>query len=314
MRSAYVKMLVRFAFSGGLIVWLLSSVDGNEIKTAFAALDSTSLAIALVAYFVGVGISAFKWKLLLPAQRLNVLFRLTLVGQLYSMVLPGQIAGEAVKAYRLGKGHTDAENVAASVMLDKLTGLLSLIFIGALGALSTHTALGYSLKVSSVGLFLLGTLGLFSLAWPGFRSQLFRLLDFFERRYAFAAPLTVRLKFFFTAWQAYLSKPIVLLGSFFLGVAYQLVHISILIFLSHRFGFSISLYDWMWIFMGVSLAVLLPISLGGLGVREGAFVSLLHYFGIASSAALALSLTIFFLQIVAALLGGIFDIWGVRRR
>lgn len=307
-------MLFRATFSAGLIVWLLSSVDRSEIKNAFSTLDAGTIALALIAYFFAVSISAYKWKLLLPLQKLHVLLRLTFIGQLYSLILPGQVAGDAVKAYRLGKGHIDAEHIAASVVLDKLTGLLSLIFLGAMGVLSTPVALSDGLKVSSVALFVVGTLGLFSLAWSSFYHLLFRLLGWVERRFIYARPLTFRLKTFFTAWQVYLSRPLILFISFGLGIVYQLVLVSILMLLSHRFGFSLSIYDWMWIFMAVSLAVLLPLSLGGLGVREGAFVGLLHDFGIASSTALALSLTIFLLQVVAAIVGGFFDIGGVRRR
>lgn len=53
----------------------------------------------------------------------------------------------------------------------------------------------------------------------------------------------------------------------------------------------------------VLIAQVLPISLGGLGIREGLFVLFLHPLGIPDSQAIALGLLLYLLNLVASLLG-----------
>lgn len=61
-------------------------------------------------------------------------------------------------------------------------------------------------------------------------------------------------------------------------------------------GIELKMADWLWIFAVVSLAVLLPLSIGGIGIREGAFVGGLGYLNFSGKLALALSLAIFTLR------------------
>jgi hypothetical protein len=64
----------------------------------------------------------------------------------------------------------------------------------------------------------------------------------------------------------------------------------------------------------VSVATILPLSLGGIGIREGAFVGVLGFLGIGSELALALSFTILGLQLFGALIGAAIDLFGWRGR
>jgi len=67
-----------------------------------------------------------------------------------------------------------------------------------------------------------------------------------------------------------------------------------------RAGFG----DFVWIVALVALAQVLPITVAGLGVREGLFVFLLAQYGAPAETALALSLTVFSVTLLFALLGG----------
>jgi uncharacterized membrane protein YbhN (UPF0104 family) len=78
--------------------------------------------------------------------------------------------------------------------------------------------------------------------------------------------------------------------------------------LAKAIGINISYYDWCWVFGVISIVVLLPVTIGGVGLREGGFVLLLGYFGVQNDKALALSLSIFGLQITGALIGGAIDL------
>ena len=63
--------------------------------------------------------------------------------------------------------------------------------------------------------------------------------------------------------------------------------------------------DLCWIFGIVSIAILIPLTVGGIGVREGTFIGLLGQLGVPSEKALVLSLSIFTLQVFLSVIGGI---------
>jgi len=64
----------------------------------------------------------------------------------------------------------------------------------------------------------------------------------------------------------------------------------------------------LWVVAAVSLVQSVPISIAGVGVREGAYVYLLGLQSIAEPSALALSLLIFATQIIFALVGGLLQL------
>jgi len=73
-------------------------------------------------------------------------------------------------------------------------------------------------------------------------------------------------------------------------------------------GMSVSFAAMGWVRSVVVLITVLPISIGGLGVREGALVFTLQAYGVASHEALALAILIFATTILApGLLGGILE-------
>jgi glycosyltransferase 2 family protein len=73
-------------------------------------------------------------------------------------------------------------------------------------------------------------------------------------------------------------------------------------------GISIGYIQLLWVVAAVSLVQSLPISIAGVGVREGAYVYLLGLQGVAEPIALALSLLIFGTQILLALMGGLLQL------
>ena len=62
--------------------------------------------------------------------------------------------------------------------------------------------------------------------------------------------------------------------------------------LALKMGIVINFVDWCWIVAILSLALFLPISIGGIGVREASLVGTLGLFGVTTERALAFSFTL----------------------
>src|SRR4051812_47649300 len=167
--------LARAAISLLIITWLVYRIDLASVWSTVRTLD-TRLYLTLVGlYGLGVVAAGVKWRLLLPHQSLGSLIKATLIGQFYAVLLPGQIASEAMKAYRLGQGRRDAEQVAASVIVDKITGLLALMLLGFLGLYVARPSIPGLIIDSLFTLFLVGVVTLFALRWNAFHEWLQQL-------------------------------------------------------------------------------------------------------------------------------------------
>jgi glycosyltransferase 2 family protein len=94
------------------------------------------LAIALVLYFFAIGLTFVRWYVLVRAQELpftlwNAL-RLGMVGYFLSTFLPGSIGGDIVKAAFLAKEQSRRTVAVATVLIDRVIGLLGLFYLVAI--------------------------------------------------------------------------------------------------------------------------------------------------------------------------------------
>lgn len=290
----------------GLLSILLMQTDLTQIYHTFSQLSATAILLALLLTFSALWVGAIKWHLLLPDYAATLLFKLNLIATYYAIVLPGQLVGEVVKAYRLGKGRLDAEHIAASVVIDKITGLLGILIVGLLGlGLSTH-----ALPTILTWFFLAGILGLsFALfiatlfTFP-LKSLFHHVADTLPR----AQRLMRQLERLLAAWQIYLNQPLSLFITLLLAVLFQLICVLNTIVLAHTFDLAVAWQDWCWVFAVVSLAVFLPLTIAGIGLREGAFVGTLALLHIPPEQALALSFSIFGLNLIKAAVGGMLEL------
>ena len=95
--------------------------------------------------------------------------------------------------------------------------------------------------------------------------------------------------------------------SLFLALLFHFGQICSIYFLMRAVNINISIVSIAWITAAVCFLQMLPISISGLGVREGAFVFLLKRYGVYASDAMALSLLMFGVLVVFALIGGVFE-------
>ncbi len=309
-----MRLFLKIATSLLLLAWLLLRSDIGHVFETLQKLSPSVIAGVAVLIPIMIGVAALKWWILVPRHAFAQIVRINLVGVFYSIVLPGQVAGEAVKAYRLGAGRADAEQIAASVVVDKINGMIALLVLGILGAFLSRLQFPGSLLASFSATLAIGLALLYSIHLPFLRGSIEVAIGFVSRRWPWARPATDRAALFIAASTRYLARPGLMIVSVLLGMLYQLLCIATILIIAPTFGIDIRLTEWFWIFAVVTLAVLVPLSVGGLGIREGAFVAVLGLLQVPSASALALSLTIFASQLAMALLGGLIEFAGFWER
>ena len=254
----------------------------------------------LVVYAGAVMLSTVRWAqvvhaLELPAD-LAPLVSHTLAGMFVSNFLPSTVGGDVLRMSRLAAANGQRHPSVASVVVERLTGFFVLPFIS-LVALAGNPTLLHLGRASRLAL----TMSLGSLAAL---AVIFVVVSKYRR----AAHLDGR------AWLGILPAmqlgldrlrhdPGSALGVLVSSLAYQLTIVVGAWMAGHALGIHVGWSAMMAFIPVVAVAQVLPISVSGLGLREGALVILLGPLGVASGQAVALGLLLYGMNIVISLFG-----------
>ena len=299
----HVMMAAKLSITAVLLALFVWRIDLHALLIAIRDVSAGGWLMNLLLFLAAHLLAAYKWRLLLPEGRFGTLLKLNFVGQYYGMLLPGQIAGEAVKAYRLGKGQQNAERLAASVVIDRITGFLGLLAVALCGiALSWSSARQTILAALLLAVVALCAL-LFSFQLPWWE----RASQMLSRRGARAERVAGQLLRLLVAWRDYARAPLQLLVSVLVGAAFQLIAVWINFRIGKEVGLTVAFADWCWVFGIVSIVTALPFTVAGLGLREGSFVGALALLGVASEKAVAVSFVVFSLLLAGAAIGAVLE-------
>lgn len=295
-----------------LLVWLLRRVSVREIFHILSTADIGLYALAVVLSLAVHGVGSYKWQRLLMALNLREsclrLWVLNLISLFYSLILPGQLFGEAIKAYRLAHGKQEKAKLVMSVVVDRLTSLIALLCLGLIGIVRMPTLLTQRpLWIISFVLLLVCLLLIvlmFNVRWQA-------LLMGWAARIMTRSSLNIpkrRLNSVWTAFIGYRHCPQTICVALLLSFVFQSLSIVLSYCIAHAMGLRVPLLHLCWIMAIVSLVQMLPVTLAGLGAREGVLVYLLKFEGVQASQALAYSLALFVAIVILGLTGGVLDL------
>lgn len=284
-----------------MLLVLLSRLHVTRLFPSHRQSEVALLAVALVVTLSGIGLSVLRWHRVLVAlglvTRVRTLFRLYLAGLFVGNFLPSTVGGDVVRVSRLAKITRQRPRAFASVVLERLTGwlvlpvitLVSLLINPGLLQLGSATRLAIALSLATLVLLtvVVGVAG---------SSRLGRLLSRREGWARFASAVHLGLARFRHSPGAAAQ---VLLVSF----AYQLVVAFGAFLVALAIGLHVGWTAIVAFMPVVAIVQVLPLTIGGLGLREGAFVVLLRPLGVTVSQAIAFGLLVYALNLAVSLLG-----------
>ncbi len=302
--------ILRIALSLGLLTLVLTQVGWEQTWEAFRGAQLSSLAAALGLAFASVVARAFRWKILLDALGVRVSLRrlteLYFIGAFFSTFLPTGVGGDVVRAYELTRQSERPVEVVGTVVLDRATGLLVLFLMAATALPFSHRLIGPETAGLIVTLTVLG--------WGALALLLRR--DWLERLGLLRWVSKVRaLDQVYESAYACGTRPTGAALAASLGLNALLIGMNYLI--GRSLGVFISLWYYVLFVPIISFLLVLPISLSGLGLREGGYVYLFAQAGVPAPLALTISLMVYAFNVATGLVGGILyvaqGLSGVRR-
>lgn len=286
------------------VVWL---VDWHQVAALWRDGRLYQLWPGPLLLTLGLWVAAARWRLMLAAQGVEISHRQALTlywrATFFGVFLPGVIGGDVVRAV-LCQRATGANPavIAFGIAAERLAGMWCLAAIGTIGVLLLPDALKSAFSVSLIGLTPAMALLIPLLVWAALCGR------------HVLAKLTRPL------WVATLSAAVVRMmdslarvpaGVFskvlVAGLVFQFSEILVFALFGHILGLTVPWHVWMFVVPLVYLATVLPVSVGGLGVREGALVWLLAQAGVVSASAALLALLIYLNRVVTASVGAVLD-------
>ena len=293
--KSILGLTLKVGISAALLALVLSRVDLGEAIAAAAGLTPAAGVLATVVYFAAHAVNAAKLRVLLPGLSLWQAWRFTMIAVLFGTALPGQLAGDAVKAFRLARAAPDVGEVTAAVAavaVDKIVGMFALLLL---------TALGLGLNAAIFGQPVVIAAGVVTVLIPAALAVLL------------SAPLPAWLGKWgqeFAAWRTVALTRGALLRSLALGIVFQMLSIAAFVILGRALGINLSITAWAVIVGLISVVLLVPVTVAGLGLREGSLVAVLAMLGEGTGPALALSFSLLALNLLGAGVGLALDLTG----
>ncbi|MDH7486100.1 MAG: lysylphosphatidylglycerol synthase transmembrane domain-containing protein [Anaerolineae bacterium] len=305
---------LKVVISVGLIAYLFRRVDLAEVGGALASARPGYLLLALLLYLAAITLNAVRWQGLLRAQGIPVplaaLLEYTFVGVFFNNFLPANVGGDIMRGYGLARYTDYAADAAVSVIVDRIVGLLAFLASAVVAALVAMRSTGQAnlRQLALVALVALGVVGLGFLLLLSRRLRAWLERFFRWRPLSPLAPLYSRLS---DAFDAYRHSHGALALAFLISLALVFSTNFVNWFLAQALGGGIS-FLYICLFNPlIAFVLLVPISIGGLGLNQSAYVFFFGLVGVPERLALAVSLLLQIVVYLSSLPGGV--LWWRRR-
>ena len=268
-----LQTLLHYGGSALVLYLLFRLLPGRQVWQTLGRLPARLWVMVLVGYLGAHCIGVGKWRLMVnvAGAGLNVrqAARCYFAGLFGSLFLPSLIGGDLVRAglaLRLGRSKA---GVLLGSFLDRMIDLAALTLLAGLGALLVPGAL----DARGRKIFLL--LGAGALLGAVVVAGVIALLP--VGRFSFRMRRrVVRVR---RAGRSMARQPGAMLRALSLAMAAQLVFIELSVLLAKACGLELPFRVWLFAWPLAKLSAALPITQGGIGVREAALAALLLPFG-----------------------------------
>lgn len=313
-----LKAFLKLVISVGLIVWLFSRIDVNEVLSMLKGTNLFLVVLGMILYTGAIVSNAIKWGVLLRAQNIrapwHIMIQYTFVGVFFNNFLPANVGGDVMRGYGLSEYIQRRADAAVSVVVDRLIGIMALTSMAAVSAVVAFAQRAVAVESlrAIAGIAVVTTAALAG----GFALVLSRRLrlriKLVMERFSLLEPLVPIYEQLSMAIGAYRHRGDALALAFGVALVTWVFSNFAQWVLAESLGGGLPL---LYIFLLnplIGLVLLIPISIGGLGVNQNAFEFFYGLVGIRAPLAVSVSLLLQVTIYATSLPGGV--LWWRQRR
>jgi uncharacterized protein (TIRG00374 family) len=290
----------RLVITAVILALLARGIDFGDSARAIAAIDLRYLALVLGLVAIDRCVMIWRWILLLRASGIPITARaaarLFLVSSFVGSFLPAGVGADAARAYGLSRETTSGSEAVASVAVDRILGVFSIVVMSMVGVMAWAPA-REDWRIAAAILAL--TIACSAVFWAG--DWLRWAIPDAQHGHSIAR----RLLKLSDAVGRYRGRSGVLAHVMAWSIVVQVLRITQAYFLGLGLGLTVP-YSYYLLFMPLGLLMLLlPISISGFGAPQAGFVWMLRPVGVPDAQSFALSTLI----VLTGLAGNIPGLW-----
>lgn len=253
-----------------------------------------------------------RWKVFLKIQGINekllTLVKINFVSNFLGILLPSCTGFDAVRIYMIEKRNKQKIGAGgASVIFDRLIGFYLLSLLGVIGALVAQSH-GVSSNIFFAALLI--NIFIFSLFFVLSNKYLYSKVTGYLLKIKWGKKIFVYITSTYSATNDFPLKKVILL-TVPLILLFQLSNILCGFLIFKAFAIDLPFYFHLTFFPLISVILILPISISGFGLREGAFVYFYSLLGVDSNISFFVSLLYYLiLTMIPAFIGMLLYVFG----
>ena len=301
--------LLKILISSSLIFFIFRSIDFNRILTVLGDIDYRYFLTALIITTVNLIIGAYRWKVILKVGEIDLQFKnilsLYFVGFFFNTFVPGNIGGDILRGYDVRQVSGKSKESFISVLMDRFIALFSLVLVCLVSCFFSKQVIANK----GIFFFILGFFSISSLALIFFlNSNIMRkfgfVLKIFNHR-----NMDAKIKEAYHHILDYKGRKDIIVPVFLISVFSHIVLILSIYILSLSISSTVSI-KYFFLFVPIIIFLsMIPITISGLGIREGGFAYFFAIVGMPKESALLISLLLFTLLVLNGLFGGMIYIF-----
>jgi uncharacterized membrane protein YbhN (UPF0104 family) len=302
-----LSLLLKAAVSGLLLYFALNFVNIGTVASRLSRIAPSWVALELLALLVQLFFLTLRWQQLVTqcgaTLPFGLMLRFNMIGLFFNQTLPSSVGGDAMRIWLTGK-RTNWRIGTYSVFLDRVVGVVVLAGLVVVCLPWTLQLVKNPLGRTALLAIGLGSIGagliFLSLSWKRLRILQHWLLT---RHLADAATIAMRV----------LRTPRTLAPILTVSILIHLMTVVAAWAAARSVGADLSLLNSLFLVLPVLLVAIIPISIAGWGVREGAMVAAFAYAGLPQADGLIVSLLFGAASLVLGAVGGLIWVLGTER-
>ncbi|MBI1798714.1 MAG: flippase-like domain-containing protein [Candidatus Eisenbacteria bacterium] len=298
-------LALKVLLSVALMTFLFARVPAASVGRSLRHASPAWLGAAFGLLFLSNVLGSWQWGRLLAAVGIRIPFWKVCsyyhVGLFFNNFLPANIGGDIARVVDVTRYNTTTATAFSTVLMDRLIGTLALASLALCTTLPAidrfHLGLAYA---ALIGFFSLSL----ALVWAVFHPGLLPLLERVLARVGLGG-MKPHLDDLATRLEGFRDQRGLMLRVTSVALVVQVSRILVHVLVARALGLTIPLAYFFLFVPLLAVIVSLPISLNGIGLREGAGIVLFGLVGLGRAPAFALQFTTYLVAVAVSLLGGL---------
>ncbi|NIA29540.1 MAG: flippase-like domain-containing protein [Actinobacteria bacterium] len=301
----HIFSIIKFFVSAGLILWLLQRIGIQNVGKQISHANWVWILASILTFSSSNLLGAFQWYLLLRIKGIRLSFWRVVsyyhVGLFFNNFLIGYVGGDAFRIYDVQRSSGDTMNAFSTVLFDRFVGFFTLTMLALIVSLVWIKSLASLVTILTIAVIFFGWIfGILFFLKLNIARKMSWLLT-----YLLPTFVTDKLRDIYFEINRFRHNKKMLLRIFVISLVVQSLRVCTHILTARAVGVHVNAIYFFVFVPIIAMAASLPISLGGIGVREQSGVTLFAQAGVPSTAVVVFEFLAYLVGVVATIPGGI---------